>query len=124
MNKDMNNIITGKTWLFGDHLNTDVIHPPDYFSLNPDVVKKGLFARLDSTIQQRIEANDIIVGGKNFGCGSSREHAPQSLNKWGIRGIIGQSFAEIFFGNCCAMGIPCFTVTPSVGDLHSHLTRH
>lgn len=54
----------------------------------------------------------ILLTGSNFGCGSSREHAPQSLQKFGIRGIIGESFAEIFFGNSCLLGIPCVSLSP------------
>lgn len=68
-------------------------------------------------LPQYKSANILVVNG-NFGCGSSREHAPQSLSRWGIQGIIGESFAEIFFGNCIAIGLPCVTLdTASVQQI-------
>lgn len=75
--------------------------------------------------QPQYQGAEILVVNGNFGCGSSREHAPQALSKWGIKAIIGESFAEIFFGNCVVMGVPCLTATTEiVGQLQTILQEN
>ena len=66
--------------------------------------------------QPQYAGGSVLVAGRNFGCGSSREHAPQALIRWGIRAVVGVSFAEIFFGNCTTLGVPCVCVTPEASQ--------
>ncbi|MGC7102117.1 3-isopropylmalate dehydratase [Amycolatopsis lurida] len=98
---------TGTAWTFGDDLNTDVIHPPQFFSLDPEKVKRGLFHGLDPALRERLRPGDVLVAGRNFGCGSSRETSVQSLKLNGIGAIVAVDFARIFYRNATNNALPC-----------------
>jgi 3-isopropylmalate dehydratase small subunit len=101
--------ISGRVWLFGDDMNTDVIHPPAFFSLEPEKVRSGLFHGYDPTIQPNLEPGDIVVAGRNFGCGSSRETSIRAIKLNHIGAIVAVDFARIFFRNATNNGLPCLT---------------
>jgi 3-isopropylmalate/(R)-2-methylmalate dehydratase small subunit len=72
----------------------------------------------------RYQGASVLIVGSNFGCGSSREHAPQALQRWGFRAIVGESFAEIFFGNSMMIGLPCLTASPADIGALAELVEH
>ncbi len=97
---------TGKVWLLGDDIDTDIIIPTEYLALpTVDDMKKYAFSPLRPELAGKIEKGDIIVAGKNFGCGSSREQAPEIIKHLGVRCVIAKSFARIFFRNAINNGL-------------------
>ena len=103
----MNLNIEGKAVKFGDNINTDVILPGKYLELiDPEELGKHALEGLDPTFAQRAREGVIIVGGKNFGCGSSREQAPIALKGAGVKCVLAESFARIFYRNVINIGLP------------------
>ena len=116
--------------LIGDDIDTDRIIPARFLKcVNFDSLGQSVFEDDRKTLKGRhpldLEKNknaSILIVNSNFGCGSSREHAPQALMRWGIKAIIGESFAEIFYSNCVAIGIPCFTLPKkSIQDIQKYI---
>jgi 3-isopropylmalate dehydratase small subunit len=100
-------VIRGRAWLFGDHLNTDLIIPGRYLDdYSPENLVKHVLEDADPSFAKQVAKGDIIVAGRNFGCGSSREQAPLALKLVGVSGVIAVSFARIFFRNAVNVGLP------------------
>ncbi|MGQ9499481.1 MAG: 3-isopropylmalate dehydratase small subunit [Dissulfurimicrobium sp.] len=101
--------IKGSAWKFGENIDTDVIIPARYLNTSDPVeLAKHCMEDIDPEFSKKIRPGDIIVAGKNFGCGSSREHAPIALKAAGIGCVIASTFARIFYRNAFNMGLPIF----------------
>ena len=100
-------LIIGKAHKFGDHINTDDIIAAKYLdSQDPAFLGSKCMENIAPGFSKQAKKGDIIVGGKNFGCGSSREHAPWAIKGAGISLVIAESFARIFYRNCINIGLP------------------
>ncbi|OLS02645.1 3-isopropylmalate dehydratase small subunit [Tissierella creatinophila] len=97
----------GKAFKYGDNIDTDVIIPARYLmSFDPQELKKHCMEDIDKDFAKKVKPGDVIVGRKNFGCGSSREHAPIAIKASGVSCVIAESFARIFYRNSFNIGLP------------------
>jgi 3-isopropylmalate/(R)-2-methylmalate dehydratase small subunit len=97
----------GRTYKFGNDVNTDEIIPARYLNTtNKEDLAKHCMEDADKNFAKNVRPGDVIVAGKNFGCGSSREHAPVAIKASGVSCVIAESFARIFFRNCINVGLP------------------
>jgi 3-isopropylmalate/(R)-2-methylmalate dehydratase small subunit len=113
----MSIIVTGKVWKFGDHVNTDYMAPTFGQDAPWEECKKSIL-HIHKAFTEECQPGDVIVAGKNFGCGSSRERAPANLKRLGIGCIVAESFGRIFFRNCLAIALPV-TICPGISEIFS-----
>ncbi len=108
----------GKTHVFGDDVNTDEIIPARYLnSIDPALLAAHCMEDADPDFVKKLKAGDILVAGENFGCGSSREHAPIAIKAAGIACVVARSFARIFFRNAINIGLPIVACPEAVADI-------
>ncbi len=117
----MPGIIKGRVWKYGDGVNTDVIYPGKYTykNLTPEEMASHALEDLDPDFSKNVRKGDIIVAGKNFGMGSSREQAVTSLKYAGISAIIAKSFSRIYFRNAINQGIPAIESPEAVDSIEN-----
>ena len=108
----------GKAWTFGENLNTDEIIPGRFnITIDPLELAKNVFCEIKPGYAKSVKPGDIIVGGRNFGCGSSREHAPIAIKGSQAKCIIAPSFARIFFRNSINIGLPILECPEAAADI-------
>jgi len=116
-------MIKGKVWKFGNNVDTDQIIPSQYLLLpNIEEMKHHAFEPIDKDFSKKVARGDIILGGDNFGAGSSREQAPAVLKALGISAVVAQSFARIFFRNAINVGLPVIVCQEAYEHINDHDT--
>ncbi len=109
--------ITGNAWKYGDNIDTDVIIPARYLNMStPEELAQHCMEDIDPTFVGGVRPGDIIVAGDNFGCGSSREHAPLAIKGAGISCVVAKSFARIFYRNAINVGLPILECAAAVEE--------
>ncbi len=109
---------TGKVFKYGDHVDTDVIIPARYLNTtDPKELASHCMEDMDQDFAKNVKSGDIMVAGINFGCGSSREHAPISIKASGIKCVIAKTFARIFFRNAINIGLPILECEAAAEDI-------
>lgn len=107
---------TGKAWVLPDDVDTDQITPGKYLAMiTPEELGPHVLEGYDSTFPEKVSQGDLIVAGENFGCGSSREHAPLAIKGAGVPVVLAESFARIFYRNAFNVGVPVLEV-PGISD--------
>ena len=110
----------GKVWRYGDNIDTDVIIPARYLNtFEPAELAKHCMEDIDKNFAAQVQVGEIMVGGKNFGCGSSREHAPVAIKASGIKIVVAASFARIFYRNGINIGLPLLEIGDAVEKIHA-----
>ncbi len=110
----------GKAWKFGNDVDTDLILPGRYLVLrDPEDLAAHVMEGADPEFSKKVKSGDIIVGGTNFGCGSSREHAPIAIKGAGISVVVAESFARIFYRNSINIGLPLIEIK----DISKHVSE-
>ena len=113
-------IFTGKVWKFGDNIDTDAIIPARYLNTSDPVqLAAHCMEDADPDFVKKMKAGDIILGGENFGCGSSREHAPIAIKGAGCSCVIAASFARIFYRNAINVGLPIFECPEAAASIET-----
>lgn len=116
----MTNSFSGKAWKYGDHIDTDVIIPARYLvSSDEAVLGKYCMEDIDKDFVRKMSRGDMIVAGENFGCGSSREHAPIAIKGAGCSCVIAASFARIFYRNAINVGLPIFECPEAAASIET-----